>query len=62
MKISFGVEPIEGWIHENGEEFGERDGLEYGWDIPAASAARKRSANGNSLLDNMILFNPDKQS
>lgn len=62
MRISFGINPIEGWTHENGEEFGERNGLEYGWDKSAVSAARKRSANGNSLLDNLILFAPDKQS
>jgi len=60
VRISFGRDPVEGWLHENGAEFSERDGQEFGFEKDNISAARSRTANGNSLLDNLVLFGPDK--
>jgi len=36
--------------------------MKYGWDTNANKNARARTANGNELLDNLILFPPDKAS
>jgi len=60
VRISFGRNPIEGWVWENGAEFSERNGQEYGFEKDNIAAARARTANGNALLDNLILFAPDK--
>jgi hypothetical protein len=62
VRISFGKNPIGGWIHENGQEFADRDGQSFGFTKDHTNGARFRTANGNELLDNLILFNPDKKS
>jgi hypothetical protein len=34
----------------------------YGWAVDNKDRVRKRTMNGNPLLDNLILFNPDPLS
>lgn len=62
MRISFGKNPIGGWIHESGLEYDDREGQSFGFSKDHTNGARSRTANGNALLDNLILFNPDKKS
>lgn len=65
-RVNFGVDEIDRYIHDKGEVFGTRGepGKEqtYGWSVDNKDRVRKRTMNGNPLLDNMILFNPDPLS
>jgi len=61
-RINFGRTKIEGFVLDSGNVFSEQEGLEFGWEEEATSNIRTRTANGNKLLDNIILFNPDKAS
>jgi len=62
VRINFGRTKVDGYILDSGELFSEKEGLEFGWELEAVSNLRTRTANGNKLLDNMILFSPDKGS
>lgn len=62
VKINFGRVKVDGYLLDSGNVFGPQEGQEYGWEIDAVPNIRTRTANGNKLLDNVILFNPDKTS
>lgn len=51
-----------GYLPDSGAGFGPHGRLNYGWSMDISSLTRTRYTNNDILLDNLILFPPDKKS